>query len=93
MGLIKLKQWQWDDIWRLISKEYAHEPSMLLIRDKMRRELGFLPRHHKQWMDYTNETRGYYKEYVCIDFFTPSAESMFRIKYADILTKENKYGL
>ena len=66
---------------------------MLMIRDKMRRCLGFLPRHHKQWIDYTNETHGYYNEYVCIDFYNAGAESMFRIKYADILTQENRYGI
>lgn len=54
-----------------------HGDSMILLRDKMKRELGFSVRNHSYWDDkksrYIQDTR--------IDFFTETAESYFRLKY------------
>lgn len=91
MGLIELRNWQWDMIFARLKEEYAGTPSMFLMRSKMRECLGFVHRYHKQWVN--KETRGYYRECVCIDFYNAAAESMFRLKYADVLNMENEYGL
>ena len=63
--------------WRRIreSIQREHGASMVLIREKMRRELGFLPREHVKWEDDT------YKSEFVIDFFTEEARTWFLLKY------------
>ena len=93
MGLIELREWQWELVLARLKEEYASTPSTYLMRSKMRECLGFVHRYHSQWVDHSNETRGYFRNRVCIDFYNAGAESMFRLKYADILNMDNKHGL
>ena len=41
---------EWDELQQRLINEYG--PSIILIRDKCRRELGFTPRHHKGLVPY-----------------------------------------
>lgn len=53
-----------------------HGKSMGLVRDKMRRELGFCPRFAEP-----HYTRYAYIEDVHLDFFDDAAETMFRLQW------------
>ena len=41
---------EWDELQQQLIKEYGK--SIVLVRDKCRRELGFTPRHHKGLVPY-----------------------------------------
>lgn len=56
-----------------------HGDSMVLIREKMRRELGFLPRNHVMWTPKMDG--GYYDKVIMIDFFTEEARTWFLLKF------------
>jgi hypothetical protein len=58
-----------------------HPPSTLLIRDKMRRELGFTVREDNSWHVKTRR----YRDLVHLDFFDDRLESWFVLKYAEHL--------
>jgi hypothetical protein len=53
------------------------ETSVLLIRETMRRELGFTTRQHTAW----SHTDKQYEIAVCLDFYDDAAETFFRMKY------------
>ena len=78
--MIELKPAHWEEILQRIRTEYVAEPSIYLIRGKMREVLGFVPRNHKQWIN-GDAGRGYYKNVVCLDFYNDAAETFFRLKY------------
>ena len=44
---------EWDELQQRLIKEYGQ--SVILIRDKCRRELGFTPRHHKGLIPYLDK--------------------------------------
>ena len=67
---------EWTRIRKQLKAEYNWKPSIFLIRDTMKRELGFLPRYHRTY----SEQRGS-EEVVYIDFFDEQMESIFRLKY------------
>ena len=79
----------WQDIMLVLTQEYLDEPSVLLIRDKMRRVLGFTQRFHKEWVETgkrdNGQAYGFYQEYTVLDFYNESAQSWFLIKFADQL--------
>ena len=79
----------WQNIMLVLTQEYKDEPSVLLIRDKMRRVLGFTQRYHKEWVEKgkreDGRAYGRYLEYTVLDFYTESAKSWFLIKFADQL--------
>lgn len=77
--MIKLKQRDWDKIYERIKEDYP--PSVFLIRTKMKEVLGFVPRNHKQWVEDIDGFGGYYREYVCLDFYNDSQETWFQLKY------------
>jgi hypothetical protein len=75
--LIQLTEKQWGPLCLRLREE--HPPSVFMIRDVMRRELGFTTRHHREW----NGT--YYDWFVCLDFYDDRLESWFVLKYAEYL--------
>lgn len=86
--MIKMAHSTWQDIMVILTQEYVNEPSVLLIRDKMKRTLGFTQRYHKEWVEAVKKdgrTYGYYKEYTVLDFYNESCKSWFLIKFADQL--------
>lgn len=89
--MIKLPEAEWARIhqrivsdpklFMCIAQEYP--PSYLLIRDVMRRELGFTSRRHTKWeaglvgtfpLDYNNSV-------IYLDFYDDAQETWFRLKY------------
>ena len=74
--MITLAPREWNQIRKQLKEEYAYKPSVLLIRETMKRELGFTTRYHQVY----NEQTGYV-ENVCLDFYNDASESWFRLKY------------
>ena len=87
--MITMPHGVWQDIMLVLTQEYLDEPSVLLIRDKMRRVLGFTQRFHKEWVETgkreNGQSYGFYQEYTVLDFYNESAHSWFLIKFADQL--------
>ena len=66
----------WNKIKKRIRAEYPN--SVTLIRENLRKTLGFVDRHHA---DYSSSS---YREYICLDFYNESKKTMFLLKYGDI---------
>ena len=66
---------EWAKIRKQIKEEYSWKPSILLIRDVMRRELGFVTRYQEY-----SQTHGT-KEAIFLDFYDDAMETLFRLKY------------
>jgi hypothetical protein len=68
---------EWEDMREKIRAEFGN--SMLMLRSKMRNELGFTPREHNAWVPKMDG--GYYKQEVHIDFYSPQARTWFFLKF------------
>ena len=84
MKPVVLTQRQWNSVLEQIKKN--HPRSVWLIRDKMKRVLGFTPRDHT---DYTQDDHRY-RYTVHLDFFDEQQRTMFLLKYGDYLREEIK---
>lgn len=73
----ELSQEEWHKIRKQIREEFG--PSMIMLRSKMRDELGFLPRDYRQWVPKMDG--GYWDTVVHIDFYTESARTWFLLKF------------
>jgi hypothetical protein len=79
----------WDAIHGLIQEKYP--PSVLLIRDKMKRVLGFTTRTHQEWFHRNAESKNlgygtmYYETYMHLDFYDEPKRTMFLLKYCDYI--------
>jgi aminoglycoside/choline kinase family phosphotransferase len=77
MKPIALTESEWFAVRDKLVSRYAASPSTLLIRDKMKRELGFTVRNHKGWTpEMVSEITIFY-----LDFYSDEAETMFRLTY------------
>lgn len=81
---IKLTERQWASIYNQIAK--SHPSSVLLIRDKMKKVLGFTVRRHHG----PDSVTGMYESALCLDFFDESKRTMFLLKYSEILHDAKK---
>jgi len=76
---VKLSQANWLKIYNDIAKH--HPPSVLLVRSKMRKVLGFTSRTHSEWdMGVINRI-----EQIHLDFFSENKYTMFLLKYSEYL--------
>jgi len=73
--MLTLTAGEWRDVRNKIREEYHWKPSVLLIREVMRRELGFVTRYQEY-----SQTHGT-KEAVFLDFYDDAMETLFRLKY------------
>ena len=89
---IKVTEKQWAELYQQLSKD--HPSSYLLIRDKMRRKLGFVFRRHAVWQTYFDpnylKERKVYIEELYLDFYDEKKKTWFLLKYSNYLT-ENDY--
>lgn len=72
--MITLKKSEWDAILIKLKVDWAHKPSIFLIREVMKRELGFTTRSQEVW-------DGRYTQTMYLDFYDEPSETMFRLKY------------
>lgn len=75
--MIALTAREWSAILVKLKDEYSTKPSVFMIRNVMKRELGFTTRYHKEW----EPGMAQYKETVFLDFYDDPSETMFRLKY------------
>lgn len=75
MKPIELSDLEWTAVCDKLSVRYADRPSILLIRDKMKRELGFTIRYH------TAQSNGWPDTRIFLDFYSDEAATMFRLTY------------
>ena len=89
MKPLELRPGVWNKIYKQIAKEYP--PSVLLIRDRMRKVLGFTSRTHRHWVENPKAEyewdRGHYKECIMLDFFDERKRTMFLLKYSDLINE------
>lgn len=85
MTVIKLDAKQWAPILKIIKEEYKTQPAVFLLRESMRRELGFTTRYHRYWKPAENtlsyDGYGEYIEEIHLDFYNEQAATLFRLKY------------
>ena len=76
--MITFTHYEWRELKERITTDYGR--SVLLLRDKTKRELGFTVREHTNSIKQPNgDTRvGFY---ICLDFYDDAKETMFRLKY------------
>lgn len=53
----------------------------MTVRPRMRRELGFVYRHHQGLVPVAGSDKMYYEEQVHLDFYSDQAQSWFSLKY------------
>jgi hypothetical protein len=86
---IVLSQESWTKIYNHIAQ--THPPSVLLIRNKMQKVLGFTNRLHEQWVDQEVDFRDvrystkYCVQTVHLDFYNEPKRTMFLLKYSEYL--------
>ena len=84
-GVIELTEPQWETLARRLHEDHQHQPSVMLIRSRMRRVLGFTVRRHERWHDRQVLGLARCEEVICLDFFDAAMETWFRLKYAEYL--------
>lgn len=81
--------------WKLIKDSIIenYPPSVLLIRNKMKKTLGFTTRTHEEWIARNVESKDmgygtkYRQETIHLDFYNEPKRTMFLLKYSDIIGK------
>lgn len=76
---------QWELLRDRLSKD--HPLSVIAIREKMKRVLGFTVRPHKEWVPKMDG--GYYNESIRLDFDKDSVQTMFMLKYSEYIQKKS----
>lgn len=81
---IKLTQGQWRKVSAELHNDYPR--SVMAIRDRMRKVLGFTHRTHTDFdvVDYK------YNHHVYLDFYSETKRTMFLLKYSDIIKNTDK---
>ena len=68
---------EWVQLKLKMTKDQELKPSVFMIREVMKRELGFTTRMHRQW----DPGMVNYQEHVLLDFWNDEKETFFRLKY------------
>lgn len=68
---------EWEQLKLKLVKENELKPSIFMIREVMKRELGFTTRMHRQW----DPGMVNYQEHMLLDFWNDEKETFFRLKY------------
>lgn len=74
--MLSLTASEWKNIRRQLKEEYNWKPSVFMIREVMKRELGFTVRFHSVYEEQTG-----YVEFIYLDFYDDAKETWFRLKY------------
>ena len=70
----------WPKIYNQLAKDYP--PSVIIMREKMRRVLGFTTRTYKIWQSGMVN----YDELMILDFYDEKKKTMFLLRYSHLLT-------
>lgn len=77
---IKISHSQWVNIRSKILEK--HPLSVVVIRDVMKRELGFTTREHTEWLPKVSR----YDTVLYLDFYDEKKRTYFLLKYGDYIT-------
>ena len=77
---IVLTEAEWAPIYNNLARRYMDRPSIMLIRKKMKEELGFTVRRHAQW-ESSHNGRWNRADTIRLDFYTEEAMTWFRMTY------------
>ena len=76
---------QWKTIRTELQTEYPK--TVFMLRDKMKRVLGFTVREHKAWIP---KPDGGYSDYqIHLDFFSENKRTMFLLKFSEVIGKQD----
>ena len=82
--IIFRKPGEWSDIYAKILQDYGRG---MMVRTRLRRELGFTYRNHQEWVtfDHTGDReRKYCEQQIHLDFYDEQAQSWFQLKYLNL---------
>lgn len=73
------------DQWKTIRKELQTEnpPTVFMIRDKMKKVLGFTVREHKRWDE--GVVNMIFE--IHLDFYSQNKRTMFLMKFSEVVSK------
>jgi hypothetical protein len=74
--MITLKRHEWYKIKEQLNEEYKETPSVMLMRTKMKKVLGFTVRFNNEWDEDVN-----IRHIVYLDFFDEQKKTLFILKY------------
>lgn len=77
---IELTPETWKSVKEQLKKDYP--TSVLAIREKQKRVLGFTERHHQA---YNHEKTKWNHPIICLDFYSEKKRTFFLIKYSKLL--------
>lgn len=60
-----------------------HPKTVFMIRDKMKKVLGFTVREHKAFVQ--KPDGGYYDFQIHLDFYSENKRTMFLLKFSDVI--------
>ena len=75
--------------WKTIRTELQteHPKTVFMLRDKMKRVLGFTVREHKAWIP---KPDGGYSDYqIHLDFYSENKRTMFLLKFSEVIGRQN----
>ena len=76
---------QWQTIRTELKTE--HSPTVFMLRDKMKRVLGFTVREHKAWIP---KPDGGYSDYqIHLDFYSDKKRTLFLLKFSEVIGKQD----
>ena len=79
MKAVKLTLSSWKKIRAELHKE--HPKTVFMVRDKMRRVLGFTVREHQEY----NPINGHMVSEIHLDFWSPGKRTMFLLKFSEFI--------
>lgn len=86
MQVIKLTVDQWQRIRAELQTEYPK--TVFMLRDKMKKVLGFTVREHKEWVPKMDG--GYSEMQIHLDFYSANKRTMFLLKFSDVIGNTNE---
>lgn len=84
MKPIRLSTRQWRTILAVMHEEYPR--TVFMLRDKMKRTLGFTVREHREYVPKMDG--GYYENQIHLDFYSENKRTMFLLKYSEIISEK-----
>jgi len=85
MPTVNLTVSQWQCIRENMHTEYPK--TVFMLRDKMKRVLGFTVREHNEWI--IKPDGGYGEHSIRLDFYNERKYTMFLLKYSEFINKAN----
>ena len=81
MKSIVLSVGQWKTIRSELQTE--HSKTVFMLREKMKRVLGFTVREHNEWI--IKPDGGYGEHQIHLDFYSEKKRTMFLLKFSEVI--------